>query len=201
MLRGTLRQLGYCKAWNVFVKLGLTDDTSKILHSDKLTYAQLIDSFLPAGKGNLKSRLHDFMEREYDTETEKMLEYLEIFSGKKIRLPEGSPAQILQDLLEEKWKLKDHDRDMIVMQHQFEYKTPDGKNPRRLSSSLVVLGKDQHHTAMALTVGLPLAITVKNFLTKKFTAYGVQIPSNKEIYAPLLAELENYGIKFIEKEE
>jgi saccharopine dehydrogenase (NAD+, L-glutamate forming) len=54
---------------------------------------------------------------------------------------------------------------------------------------------------MALTVGLPLAITVKNFLTKKFTSYGVQIPVTKEIYAPLLAELETFGIKFTEKEE
>jgi saccharopine dehydrogenase (NADP+, L-glutamate forming) len=201
MLRGTLRQLGYCRAWNVFVKLGLTDDTSKILHSDKLTYTQLIDSFLPVGKGDLKSRLRDFMGSDYNSEAEKMLEYLEIFSGKKIKLPEGSPAQILQDLLEEKWKLKDHDKDMIVMQHQFEYKTSTSKHLRKLSSSLVVTGKDQHHTAMALTVGLPLAITVKNFLTKKFSAYGVQIPVTKEIYVPLLAELETFGIKFTEKEE
>jgi saccharopine dehydrogenase-like NADP-dependent oxidoreductase len=201
MLRGTLRQPGYCKAWNVFVKLGLTDDTSKILHSNKLTYGQLINSFLPVGKGDLKKRLLDFMGSDYSSETEKMLEYLEIFSDKKIRLPEGSPAQILQDLLEEKWKLKDNDRDMIVMQHQFAYSIPAQKKIHRLSSSLVVTGKDQHHTAMALTVGLPLAITVKNFLTKKFSACGVQIPVTKEIYLPLLAELEDHGIKFIEKEE
>ncbi len=50
MVRGTLRQYGYCKAWNVFVKLGLTDDTSMITNTDKLTYTSLLASFLPPAK-------------------------------------------------------------------------------------------------------------------------------------------------------
>jgi saccharopine dehydrogenase-like NADP-dependent oxidoreductase len=199
MLRGTLRQRGYCKAWNVFVKLGLTDDTIKIHQANRLTYSQLLNSFLPAGNGNVKSKLAGFMKEEYDQEIEQMLEYLEIFSDKKIQIEEGSPAQILQTLLEEKWKLKPNDKDMIVMQHQFEY-SDKNKKSRRIHSSLVVTGKDPHHTAMALTVGLPLGITVKNFLTSKFRAAGVQIPVTKEIYEPLLTELASTGIIFTEKE-
>jgi saccharopine dehydrogenase-like NADP-dependent oxidoreductase len=199
MLRGTLRQHGYCRAWNVFVKLGLTDDSVKISHSDRLSYSQLVGSFLPAGKGTVKQKLRALMKEDYDNETEKMLEYLEIFSDTKIELAEGSPAQILQALLEKKWKLKENDKDMIVMQHQFEYSLPLENKKQRLHSSLKVIGVDQHHTAMALTVGLPLAITVKNFLTKKFTATGVQIPVTKEIYAPLLEELAEYGIVFSEE--
>lgn len=199
MLRGTLRQHGYCKAWNVFVKLGLTDDTLKITKADKLTYTELINSFLPDQKGSVKEKLKAFMGTEYDLETEKMLEYLELFSGKKIAVSEGTAAQILQALLEEKWKLKEHDKDMIVMQHQFEYTLPGESKIQKLYSSLVVKGKDQHHTAMALTVGLPLAITVKNFLTGKFKLYGVQIPTKKEIYEPLLKELEELDIIFSEK--
>ncbi|MBA3682363.1 MAG: saccharopine dehydrogenase, partial [Bacteroidetes bacterium] len=111
---------------------------------------------------------------------------------------QGTPAQLLQALLEEKWKLKPNDKDMIVMQHQFEYTLP-GKEIQKLNSSLVVIGKDEHHTGMALTVGLPLAITVKNFLTKKFNLNGVQIPTKKEIYLPLLKELEENQIIFSEK--
>lgn len=198
MLRGTLRQQGYCKAWNVFVQLGLTDDSSKITHADKLTYTSLLASFLPPGTGDLKERLKTFMKSSWDLEIENQFNYLELFSNKKIALAEGTPAQLLQALLEEKWKLKANDKDMIVMQHQFEYNLPE-KNNQKLNSSLVVLGKDQNHTAMALTVGLPLAITVKNFLTKQFTLSGVQIPTKKEIYLPLLKELEDHQIIFSEK--
>jgi saccharopine dehydrogenase-like NADP-dependent oxidoreductase len=198
MVRGTLRQHGYCKAWNVFVKLGLTDDTSLITHSDKLTYSSLVASFLPPATGKLKDRLKDFIGAGWDNEIEKQMDYLELFADKKITLSQGTPAQLLQALLEEKWKLKSEDKDMIVMQHQFEYKL-QGKSVQKLNSSLVVIGKDDHHTAMALTVGLPLAITVKNFLTKQFSLNGVQIPTKKEIYIPLLKELEENKIIFSEK--
>ncbi len=199
MLRGTLRQHGYCKAWNVFVKLGLTDDSMKITKANNLTYSDLINSFLPNEKGNVKDKLKNFMGSYYDSEIDNMLEYLELFSNKKIEIEEGTPAQILQCLLEEKWKLKANDKDMIVMQHQFEYSLPGELKTQKLNSSLVVIGKDEHHTAMALTVGLPLAITVKNFLTKKFTSSGVTIPIKKEIYEPLLKELEEHKIIFVEK--
>lgn len=200
MLRGTLRHQGFCKAWNVFVKLGLTDDTSRITHAGELTYTSLVDSFLPNTKKSVKEKLKDLMKHEWDKQIEEMLEYLEIFSDKKITMNEGSPAQLLQNLLEEKWLLKEDDKDMIVMQHQFEYRLPDSEKNHRLFSSLGVVGRDQHHTAMALTVGLPLAITVKNFLTGKIKLNGVQIPTVKEIYIPLLKELEEQNIIFTETE-
>jgi saccharopine dehydrogenase-like NADP-dependent oxidoreductase len=199
MLRGTLRQQGYCKAWNVFIKLGLTDDTSRITHAGELTYTSLIDSFLPGTNKPVKQKLKELMKDEWDEEIEHMLEYLEIFNDKKISLKEGSPAQLLQNLLEEKWKLKAEDKDMIVMQHQFEYRLPTSEQIHRINSSLAVVGRDQHHTAMALTVGLPLAITVKNFLNKKFSASGVVIPTSKEIYEPLLTELQKFQIIFNEE--
>lgn len=198
LLRGTLRMPGYCVAWNVFVKLGLTDDSYKIHHANKLTYTDLIDSFLPEGQGSVKERLVKFMGADYSKEIEEKLEYLELFSHKKIKLEEASPAQLLQDLLEEKWKLKQGDKDMIVMQHLFEYEL--NGNLHRLTSSLVVKGDDENHTAMAKTVGLPLAITLKNFMNGAFELSGVQMPIVKEIYEPLLSELESLGIKFVEKE-
>ena len=124
------------------------------------------------------------------------MEYLELFSNKKIRLKEGSPAQLLQDLLEEKWKLKPGDKDMIVLQHQFVYLL-DGKE-KQLNSSLVVKGKDERHTAMALTVGLPLAICVRNIMNGKLKTRGLQLPVTKEIYEPLLLGLKELGISFSE---
>ncbi|MCU0359838.1 MAG: saccharopine dehydrogenase NADP-binding domain-containing protein [Bacteroidia bacterium] len=200
MIRGTLRQKGFCKAWNVFVKLGLTDDSSILKGANHYTYSQLLDFFLPSGKDPLKQRLIKFMGGDWDSDVEKMMDYLELFSDKKIRLSEGSPAQLLQHLLEEKWKLQENDKDMIVLQHQFEYSLPGEKSIKKLISSLMVKGKDQKHTAMALTVGLPLAITVKNILTGKIQLSGVQIPTHAEIYEPMLSELNMLGIDFKEEE-
>ena len=197
MLRGTLRQQHYCKAWNVFILLGLTDDTSKITQADKLTYTDLLNAFLPNGTGTTKEKLKLFLKNNWDADIEIMLDYLELFSNKKITLAEGSPAQVLQALLEEKWKLQETDKDMIVMQHQFEYTLPSTDNKVfKTNSSLIVLGTDNHNTAMAQTVGLPLAITVKNFLTKQFITTGVQIPITAAIYEPLLKELEEHHIIF-----
>jgi saccharopine dehydrogenase-like NADP-dependent oxidoreductase len=198
MLRGTLRMPGYCQAWNVFVKLGLTDDSYKIEASDTLTYKQLLESFLPVGKQSTKEKLTTFMGAEMNEEVMNKIEWLGVFEDKKIKLKNATPAQILQDLLEEKWLLKEHDKDMIVMQHQFEY-TLNGQ-AKKITSSLVVKGDDQTYTAMAKTVGLPLAIAAKLILQGKISARGVIIPTIKEIYLPVLNELENYGVKFEEKE-
>jgi saccharopine dehydrogenase-like NADP-dependent oxidoreductase len=180
------------------VKLGLTDDTYKIKHASTLTYTDLLESFLPEGTASVKDKLIAFMGADIDAEVISKLEFLELFSNRKITMKEGSPAELLQNLLEEKWLLKAGDKDMIVMQHQFEY-TLNGVN-KKLNSSLVVIGDDEVHTAMAKTVGLPLAISVKNFLTGKFKLYGVQIPTVKEIYEPMLSELEGLNIIFTEKE-
>ncbi|MBI3518752.1 MAG: saccharopine dehydrogenase NADP-binding domain-containing protein [Bacteroidetes bacterium] len=199
MLRGTLRMPGYCKAWNVFVKLGLTDDTYKIKNANTLTYTDLLESFLPKGTASVKEKLIAFMGSDMDAEVIAKLEFLELFSNRKITLKEGSPAELLQNLLEEKWLLKPGDKDMIVMQHQFEY-TLNGAG-KKLESSLVVIGDDEVHTAMAKTVGLPLAITIKNFLTGKFRLYGIQTPMVKEIYEPLLSELETLNVIFTETEK
>jgi saccharopine dehydrogenase-like NADP-dependent oxidoreductase len=199
MLRGTLRMPGYCNAWNVLVKLGLTDDTYRISNSAQLSYKDLMEAFLPPGKGDLRDRLLSFMGRDMDQSSAEKIDWLDLFSDKKIGMEDASPAMILQQLLEEKWKLQEGDKDMIVMQHQFEYKTRD-KKTKHLTSSLVVKGEDAVYTAMAKTVGLPVAIAAGLILDGKITSRGVQIPTGKEIYEPVLKELEGLGVKFEERE-
>ena len=123
-----------------------------------------------------------------------------IFKNQKIGLKNSSPAEILLDILMKKWSLKQKDRDMVVMQHEFEYKEQAPKSKvRRITSSLVVIGDDQVNTAMSKTVGLPLGISAKLILNGNISLKGVWIPTMKEIYDPVLAELENFGIKFTER--
>ena len=86
---------------------------------------------------------------------------------------------------------------MIVMQHQFEYSL-NGKK-ERIVSSMAFTGEDTVHTAMSITVGLPVAIATKLILQGKIKLTGVHIPIHEEIYKPVLDELESFGIRFIEE--
>ena len=208
MLRGTMRMPGFCRAWNTFIQLGLTDDNCKVSDSENTTYAQLIESFLPEGKGgSVKKKLAKFLKEKDNSPVMKKLDWLGIFKDQRIGLKDSSPAEILLDLLMKKWSLKPKDKDMVVMQHIFEYKDANPKsqipNPksqvRRITSSLVVMGDDQINTAMSKTVGLPMGISAKMILNGKIGLKGVWVPTVKEIYDPVLAELENFGIRFTEK--
>ncbi len=201
MLRGTLRQQGYCKAWDVFVQLGLTDDSYAIEDSAHLTYSQLVESFLPADKENnsLKKRVAVFMNVDENADEIKLVEWTGIFENTPINLQLATPAQILQQLLETKWKLQDGDKDIIVMQHVFEIRNSKSEI-QKLKSSLVVKGENEIYTAMAKTVGLPLAIASKLILNGEIKARGVLIPVTKEIYNPVLKELANHEIIFHESE-
>ena len=200
MLRGTLRMPGFCKAWNTFIQLGLTDDNCKVSDSENTTYAQLIESFLPQGKGSLKKKLAKFLQEKDNSPVMKKLDWLGIFRDHKIGLKDSSPAEILLDLLMKKWSLKPKDKDMVVMQHEFEYKEASQKSKvKRITSSLVVIGDDQINTAMSKTVGLPLGISAKMILNGKIDLKGVWIPTVKEIYNPVLAELQKFNITFTEK--
>jgi saccharopine dehydrogenase-like NADP-dependent oxidoreductase len=106
-------------------------------------------------------------------------------------------AKILQSLLEYHWKMKETDKDMIVMLHEFEYELNEQR--QFLKSSLVVMGENSLRTAMAKTVGLPLGIAAKLILEDKMPLQGLYIPIVKEIYDPVLEELAQEGIRFNEQ--
>ena len=126
----------------------------------------------------------------------KLLE-LDIFNPKKIiGLKKATPAQMLQRILEDQWTLADDDKDMIVMYHKFGYEISGKKE--QIDANMVVLGENRSHTAMAKTVGLPVAMATLHILNKKITTPGVQIPIRKEVYEPILSELETYGVVFKE---
>ena len=199
MYRGTIRKVGFSRAWNIFVQLGMTDDSYKIENSENMTYRDFVNLFLaysPSDSVELKLRSYLKIDQD-DVMWEKLIE-LDIFSDqKKIGIKNASPAQMLQKILSDSWTLKEDDKDMIVMQHLFGYEINGEK--RQIESSLVVIGENQTYTAMAKTVGLPVGIAALKILKGEFTTPGVQIPISKEVYEPILKELEKYGIKFTEK--
>ena len=127
-----------------------------------------------------------------------MLQSTGIFSNNKAGIANASPAKLLQHLLEQKWKLNPGDLDLVVMLHEFEY-THNGQS-KKTTSTLVLKGNDELHTAMAKTVGLPVAIAAKLILTGQLQLAGVKIPGEPAIYEPVLQELAEYGVVFNEEE-
>ena len=129
---------------------------------------------------------------------DKLVE-IDLFNpNKKVGLVKATPAQILEKILAEKWALEPNDKDMIVMYHKFGYELNGEK--KQIDATMVCIGDDQTYTSMAKTVGLPVAIATLKILNKEITTPGVQLPITKEVYNPILKELEDYGVIFKEME-
>lgn len=198
--RGTMRRVGFSKAWNIFVQLGATDDTYTIEDSENMTYREFINLFLPySPTDSVELKLRHYLKIDQDDSTWEKLVELNLFDKTRtIGIPDATPAQALQKILEDKWTLGETEKDMIVMYHKFGYELNGEK--KQIDSKLVVIGEDRVHTAMAKTVGLPVAIAALKILNGKITTPGVQMPISKEVYQPILKELETLGINFKEYE-
>jgi len=228
-IRTTLRYPEFMTGWNNIVELQLTDETvcfesdGKSLndffryHFDKIGFNKWLDNKLSeklSDTSQLIEKLEQLMKNEKYADNEsssllaskmesvnlllKQLFFLGIDDTETL-INKGlcSAADVLQLALEKKLVLKESDKDMIVMLHEIEYLKAGKKHT--VNSSLLVKGKDHLHTAMAQTVGLPLGIAAKFILDGTIKETGVQIPTKKEIYNPVLKELKNFGVAFKEK--
>mmetsp|Transcript_29211 Transcript_29211/g.32439 ORF Transcript_29211/g.32439 Transcript_29211/m.32439 type:complete len:97 (+) Transcript_29211:1-291(+) len=84
---------------------------------------------------------------------------------------------------------------MIIMLNSYKHETSRGIS-LETTEHMVVYGEDDKRTAMAKTVGLPVAISAHLILQGKIKATGVRIPISKEVYEPILDVLAEEGIKF-----
>ena len=200
LYRGTIRRVGFSRAWQIFVLLGMTDDSYTIAESENMSYRSFVNSFLPySPTDSVELKLRYQLKIDQDDIVWEKLEELNIFSDdKKVVLKNATPAQILQKILLDSWTLSPEDKDMIVMYHKFGYEL-NGKK-YQIDATMVCKGDNQTYTAMAKTVGLPVAIGTLKLLNNEFNLKGVQIPIKKVIYKPILNELEDFDIIFKEKQ-
>ena len=192
-IRATLRYPGFCEAWNMLVQLGLTANNYHIEGSENMTYRQLISSYLP-DEVSLEDALAKKLSIEKSGELYEKLRWTELLSDRPIRRLNGTPAEILLDLLQDKLKFKNGDTDMLVFYERIEYKL-EGELFEHVSY-LVTKGLDHDHTAISRTVGLPAAIGAKLILNGKIKSRGVLFPWAKEVYDPILEELAELGISY-----
>lgn len=202
ILRGTIRARGFCDAWNALIKIGLTDSSFPIIDSDKITFHELMEAYLSPNDqdaGSVKDRIATLLGESPNSPVMKKLDWLGLFRKKKIKLPNATPSLILEQLLVDRWALKPHDKDMVIMQHEFEYEKSGKKH--YLSSTLVMKGDNAEDTAMSKLVGLPLGIFVKLVMQGRITSTGVNIPVMPEVYEPVMEELATFGVRFEEREK
>ena len=180
-LRTTLRYPSFCVGWNAIVQAGLANDTN-ILNTDGLTFAEWSAAIVPFVNDSNKT----------------LLRFLGLLQEVLVPTAAKTSADILQYLLETRLMMQPNDKDMIVMLHEIEYELY--VRHHKIESSLIVKGEDHLRTAMAKTVGLPLGIAAKLILNGTIQLTGIHIPTIKEIYEPVLNELENAGICFKERQ-
>lgn len=199
LYRGTLRRPGFSRAWDSFVKLGMTDDSYQIANTHLLSFREFTNLFLAYNPSDsVELKLKYYLGIPQDSDLMDKLIWAGLFSSQKFPFEAGSPAQCLEYILRQVWTLEESDKDLIVMYHKIGWE----KNGERfmIESSMGVEGKSSIQTAMASTVGLPLAIAVRLILEGKIESTGVQLPMTAQWYNPILEELSaDFGVQFYEK--
>lgn len=200
LYRGTLRRPGFARAWDSFVKLGMTDDSYTIEQTDDLTFREFTNLFLAYNPhDSVELKLKYYLGIPQDSDIFTKLQWAGLFSDQVFPFASGTPAQCLEYILKQVWTLEAEDRDLIVMYHKIGWK--NGDQLGMIESSMGIEGKNASQTAMASTVGLPLGIATKLILTGDNIEPGVQMPITAQWYNPILDELAlDYGVLFHEKE-
>ncbi|MEY2901232.1 MAG: hypothetical protein RLY89_338, partial [Bacteroidota bacterium] len=197
-VRTTLRYPEFLKGWAGILHLGLTDQ-SHIYQFDQLSIAAFFK--LHIERLALTNWMDSLEEQStYEAIAAHFLEQLNWLGlhdqDTLLPMTQGTATDVLQFLLETKLALLPGEKDMIVMQHEFEYQI--GTVSHSLKSSLVCIGENDQHTAMAKTVGLPLGIAAKLIVENQIQLKGLHIPILPQIYEPVLAALKSEGIEFQE---
>ena len=202
LVRGTLRGDGFCGGWDALFQLGMNRDDAQLSLPEGTSWRALTAGFAGGvGKDADESQVRDAVAKTTgaDSAALDLLDWLGLFGEEEVALRKGSPCDILQHRLESKWSLAPEDLDMIVMWHRFGFRTEGGEQRVR-TSHLVHIGENDTHTAMSLTVGLPLALAARMWMRGEWRGTGVTLPISPALYTPLLKGLATEGISFTEND-
>lgn len=197
VMRGTYRYIGWCDTLKKIVDFGLVDDTPQLNLKGK-TFKQMMANLVGAGeKDDLMAKAAQKIGLAKDSEVMKRIEWLGLFSDEKV--PDfDNHLDILSQRMQDKLYYKDGEVDMLLLRHKFVVENKNGSRDS-ITSTMIDYGIPHGDSSMARTVSLPLASGVKMMAEDKINLTGVQIPTVKEIYEPVLKELARLNIKMIEK--
>ncbi|MFQ5631383.1 MAG: saccharopine dehydrogenase C-terminal domain-containing protein, partial [bacterium] len=198
IVRATLRYPGWAEMMGAVNALGLHDERP-IEGISGLTYNGLLKRILDVdGAIDPKMYIREKLQLDRNSSTLKNLKWLGIFSSnKKINSRSKiSPIDFLVELMLQKMRYAQGERDMVVLYHDFLAEYPDRQE--RITAQLVEYGDPNGYMAMSKTVGLPAAVATHLYLQGKIKLTGVQIPVVPEIYRPVIQELLKIGFAYQE---
>lgn len=199
MLRGTLRNMGWCQTIKKMVELGLLDQEEQ--DWTDFTYRNYLRKIMgnPAEE-DLSQALSRYLKIDPESDIIRMFAWLGLLSDDLLPVQKGSALDIIAALMTDKLRYEKGERDMIILQHQFIASYPGDKR-EKITSTLIDFGIPDGDSSMARTVGLPAAIATRLILQGKIRETGVHIPVQPDIYTPILEELKELNIAFKEKRE
>ena len=197
VFRGTFRNPGWCDTLLQIANMGYLNDTVNPELEGKKFVEVTAELLGIKEKENVKEKIAQKMGLTLDSDVIKRLEWLGLLSDQKVNADPLTLLDILTSIMLEKMPYKPGERDMIVLQHDFIADYPD-KPSEEICSLLIDYGIPNGASSMSRTVSLPAAIAAKLILKGEIKMSGVRIPVMKEIYEPVLAELESMNIKFEE---
>ena len=196
VFRGTLRNVGWCYTMKKAQELGLFDDAER-LDLKELTYKQLVCRLIGLEECvDVIGATAEFLNIEKHSTVMKKFKWLGIFDDTPLP-DENNVMDMFSALLQKRLAIELEDLDLIVLYHRFISEYKDKKE--LITSTLVQTGIPGGDSAMSRTVSLPAAIATSLILENKIKLSGVHIPIHPEIYNPVLIELGEMNIEFIEK--
>jgi saccharopine dehydrogenase (NADP+, L-glutamate forming) len=198
MYRGTFRYNGWCDSLDLLKNLKLT--AYDIIKVKGKSVAKIVAEINNLDVNNLKEEIKNKFNINDNHSGLKAIEWLGVLDSNRIITQENSSTfDIISDLMIEKMTMDASERDMVIMQHIFNISKKNGEK-EIIVSRMLDYGNNKY-TSIAKTVALPAAMAVKLILDGVIVGNGVQIPTKKSIYAPILRLLKKEGICMIETRE
>ena len=191
MIRGSLRYHGYANICIGLLNLGLLNPEEKSITGQPIPWRDYVSTIL--GCSSTKAELYDkvFKLVGEDKTRFSAIKRLGLLSN-EIAVPRSSPLDTLSQYLSEKLAFESGERDLVLLRHEVGIEWPDNKKETR-RISLIAYG-DSKYTAMSRTVGFPTAIGAKLVLDGIVKGKGIVLPTDREIYQPLLQRLQEEGV-------
>jgi len=176
------------------LKIKLIENT-EVKNFENTTYRQFIADLISSSTTyDVKSKFAESLKMDIKDDFVKKLDWLGLFDDVQISIKSGTTSNLLVDLMLKKMAYEPHEKDLIIVHNEMIVEFTDRKEKR--ISSMVNEGIPYGDSAMARAVSLPPAIAAKLILEGKIRSKGVCMPTTKEMYEPILAEMESFGFAF-----
>ncbi len=192
--KGLLRFIGYCNTMTNLLKVKLIENT-EVKNFENKTYSQFIAELIGSSTtDNIKMKFAKSLNMDINDDFVKKLDWIGLFDNVQISINSGTSSNLLVDLMLKRMDYKAFEKDMIIVHNEMVVEFSDRKENR--ISSMLNEGIPYGDSAMSRAVSLPPAIAAKLILDGKITETGVCMPSKKEMYEPILEEMETFGFSF-----